>query len=334
MNVNKSLTKNTALKAIILIAFFILVIALPFIIKNEYAIRVVNMCMIYSIVALSINLIVGFSGQLDFGRAAFVGLGSYSSALFMMRLGFPFLLALLASGLFCAVIGFILGSLCRKSTFDYLTLITIGFNVILQQVFLNWQDLTGGAMGIRKVPSPNIFGLEFKTNTSYFYLVLFFLVISFIFIKFIIKSKWGRAFEAIRDDSIAASYSGIKVADYKVYAFTIGSFFTGIAGSLLVHYTNYANPFIYTLDESVYQLQMAILGGLGSLSGSVVGATILMILPEISRSFYEYRLLFVGVLMVILMIWAPNGLLGRDGIGEKLIGLRRFSAKQESGGKK
>lgn len=327
MNFNKN-------KIIYLIAFLAIVVALPLIIKDNYVIYIINMCMIYSIVALSINLIVGFSGQLDFGRAAFVGLGGYSSALMMMQLGFPFLVAFLASGLFCAFVGFVLGSLCRKSTFDYLTLITIGFNVICNLVFLNWHDVTGGAMGIRRVPSPEIFGFKFDTSASFFYLALVILILSFIAIKFIIRSKWGRAFEALRDDPIAASYSGIRVADYKVLAFTIGSFFTGIAGSLLVHFTNYANPSNYTLDESIYELQMAILGGLGSLPGSIVGTILLWVGPEISRGFYQYRLLFVGILMVVLMIWAPNGLLGKNGIGERIIGLRRFISKKRPGGNK
>jgi branched-chain amino acid transport system permease protein len=302
----------------------------PIIIKNTYVIRVMNMCMLYSIIALSINLIVGISGQLDFGRSAFVGLGAYASALLTKILGVPFLLSLAISGLFCAAVGFFLGFLCRKSAFDYLTLITIGFNVICQQAFLNMQDLTGGAMGIRKVPHASIFGFTFDNNTKYFYLALVLLIISYFAVKFIIDSKWGRAFEALRDDPIAAAYSGIKVADYKVLCFTLGSFITGIAGAALVHYTNYASPYNYTLDESVLLLQMPILGGLGSLPGSIIGSAILIIVPEISRTFYDYRLMFVGILMVVLMIWAPNGLLGKNGIGEKVIGLRRLLTGQES----
>ena len=303
---------------------FVVLLFVPAIVHNDYVLRIINMCILYSIVALSINLIVGFSGQLDFGRAAFVGLGAYASALLSQRLGMPFVPSLILSGLFCALTGFILGMLCRKSSFDYLTLITIGFNVICQLVFLNWQELTGGAMGIRRVPAPSIFGFKFVTNTSYFYLALVLLILSYLGVKFIIKSKWGRAFEALRDDPVAAAYSGINVSDYKVLCFALGSFFTGIAGSALVHYTNYASPFNYTLDESIYLLQMAILGGLGSLPGSIVGSALLVITPEISRTFFEYRLMFVGILMVVLMIAAPNGLLGKKGIAEKVLDLRRI----------
>lgn len=217
-----------------------------------------------------------------------------------------------------------MGVLCRKTSFDYLTLITIGFNEICRLVFLNWIPVTNGAMGLRRIPSPSLFGFEIDTNVKYFYFALVMLVICYIAIKRLTQSKIGRAFCAIRDDDIAAAYSGINVPRYKTLNFAIASFFTGIAGSLLVHYTCYASPFNYTLDESIYQLQMAILGGLGSLPGSILGTAILVIAPEISRTFYQYRLVFIGVLMVLMMIWAPNGILGRDGIGQKVMGIRRF----------
>ena len=296
---------------------------IPLLVTNDYHLRVLNMALLYSIVALSINLIVGISGQLDFGRSAFIGLGAFWSAILMQRFGAPFWMAFLTAGLFCTVVGAGLGILCRKSSFDYLTLITIGFNEICRLVFLNWQDVTGGAMGLRRVPAPSLFGYTFDTNERYFYLALALLVVCYVAIQRIIKSKLGRAFEALRDDPIAAAYAGIPVPTYKVINFAVASFFTGIAGSAMVHYTQYASPYNYTMDESIYILQMAILGGLGSLPGSILGTAILVIAPEISRTFYEYRLMFVGFMMVGMMIWAPNGILGKQGIGEKVIGLGR-----------
>jgi branched-chain amino acid transport system permease protein len=304
--------------------FVVITMFIPFIVKDEYQLRVINMVLLYSIVALSINLIVGFAGQLDMGRAAFVGLGGYWSAIMMLRFHLPFMVAFISAGLICAFIGFVLGMLCRRSTFDYLTLLTIGFNVICLKLFLNWNSVTNGAMGLRLVPSPIVFGFKFDTNFKYFYFALCLLVICYILIKRITKSKIGRAFEAIRDDPIAASYSGINVANFKVLNFAIASFFTGIAGSAMAHYINYVSPYTTTLDESIYQLQMAILGGLGSLPGSILGASILVVVPEISRTFYEYRLMLVGFLMVAMMLWSPNGILGRNGIGEKVIGIRNL----------
>lgn len=300
------------------------ILAIPFVITDEYVRRVINMVMIYSIIALSINLVVGFSGQLDMGRAAFVGIGSYWAALLTTRLHLPWALAFVTAGLVCAAAGALLGFLCRRSTFDYLTLITIGVNEIVRLVLLNWIPVTNGAMGIRLVPPPDLLGFKFNTNLRFFYFALVLLALCYVAIKRITKSKVGRAFEALRDDPIAAEYAGINVPNYKLYNFAIASFFTGIAGAALVSYTGYASPFTVTPDESIYMLQMAILGGLGSLPGSILGSAILVIAPELSRTFYQYRLMLVGGLMVVMMIWAPNGLLGKGGIGERVIGVRRM----------
>ena len=315
--------ENLRKRKIVLLALFLtVVVAIPLFVKNNYYLHVIVMVFIYSIVALSINLIVGFCGQLDFGRSAFLGLGGYWSALAMQRIGLPFLAAFISAGLVCAAVGMLLGFLCRKTSFDYLTLITIGFNEICRLVFLNWIPVTNGAMGLRMVPPPSFLSFRIDTGIKYFYFSLLLLIICYIAVKRITKSKLGRAFEALRDDPIAASYSGINVPFYKMYNFGIASFFTGIAGSALVHYTQYVSPYNYTMDESVYQLQMAIIGGLGSLPGSILGSAILIVVPEISRVFYQYRLLFVGLLMVVMMVWTPNGILGKKGVGEKIIGIR------------
>lgn len=299
-------------------------IAVPWGMTNEYYLRVLTMVLLYSIVAFSINLVVGFCGQLDMGRAAFVGLGAYWSALMTTKMHLPFLISFISAGFFAALVGLVLGLICMKSSFDYLTLITIGFLEICRLVMLNWISVTNGAMGIRMVPPPNAFGFSLDSNKALFYFALVLLIICYIAIKRIAKSKIGRAFEAIRDDPIAAAYNGINVPLYKTLNFAIASFFTGIGGAALVHFTQYASPYNYTLDQSIYQLQFAILGGLGSLCGSIIGTAILVVAPEISRVFYEYRLLFVGLIMVVMMLYAPNGILGKNGIGEKVIGIKRF----------
>ena len=306
----------------------LLALAIPLIIENDYYLRVINMVLLYSVVALSINLVVGFCGQLDFGRAAFVGLGAYCSALMMLKLNLPFWMSFLGAGLFAAFFGLLLGLLCMKSSFDYLTLITIGFLEIVRLIMLNWIPVTNGAMGLRRVPPPSFFGYYFDTNVKFFYFALVFLAVCYIAIERLSKSKIGRAFGALRDDPIAASYSGINVPLFKTINFTIASFFSGVAGSALVHYTQYASPYNYTLDQSIYQLQFAIIGGLGNLFGSVIGTAILVIAPEISRVFYEYRLMFIGIIMVIMMIYAPDGIMGKRGIGEKIIGISRFIVKK------
>jgi branched-chain amino acid transport system permease protein len=280
--------------------------------------KIVCNVMLYSIIALSVNMIVGFSGQLDFGRAAFAALGGYFSAIMVTTFHVPFIASLLGAGLFAALFGLLLGTLCRKTTFDYLTLITIGFSEIVRLIIGNWKTVTGGTFGFR-TSRPVFFGFELKGHISIFYFCLLLLIVSYVAIQRILNSKMGRAFQAIRDDQIAAAYAGISVPTYKMICFTLGSFFTGLAGAAMVHYTRFASPANYTIDESLIMLQMAILGGLGSLPGSIVGTFILVVIPEISRTFYQFRLLFMGILMVVLMLFAPNGLFGKQGLYDKFL---------------
>lgn len=302
------------LKTIFLIVFLFVYACTPLIITNNYVLRVINNIMLYSIMALSVNLIMGFCGMLDFGRSAFVGIGTYFYALVMTRSNVPFIVGFLGAALFTALIGYILGAFLQRTSFDYFTLITCGFVIIFQTFLINASSITGGAVGIMGVPSPEIFGFQFSTPQRFFYFAFALLVIVYIVIRNITKSYLGRALEAVRDDEIAASYSAINIPRCKALCFGIGSFITGLAGAAMVSSTGYASPDNFTLDEGLILCQMAILGGLGSLPGSILGAAILIVVPELSRTAYEYRLLIMGLMMVILMLFCPNGLLGKNGL--------------------
>ncbi len=324
----KKLTK----KNIFTIVFLAAAAILPFIITNSYTLRILTNVCIYSIISLSINLIVGFSGQLDFGRAAFVGLGAYCSAILVTTLHMPFIVGLIGGGLFAALFGAVLGWICRHSSFDYLTLITVGFLEICRKIFQNWYAVTNGSFGFR-TEKPSFFGVELKSPRSLYWLCLIILILCYIAIYRITKSKMGRAYMALRDDPIAAEYAGINVKAFKLNNFVIASFFSGIAGSLMAHFTTFLSPTVFVYDEALLELQMAILGGLGSLPGSILGAAILTILPEVSRAAYEYRLLIMGIMMVVLMLFVPNGLLGRDGVVDRVIALVRKMGKRTQGKK-
>lgn len=323
--------KKITKKAAVLAALGILTAMLPFVVHNTYALKIICNVMLYAILALSTNLIVGYCGQLDFGRMAFAGLGAYFSAYMYNHTQAPFIICFLGAGLFAAFIGAGLGLLCRKTSFDYLTLITIGFSEICRKLFVNWRPITNGTFGLATA-RPSFFGISLKSHESMFYFCMILLIICYLLIYRITKSRMGRAFEAIRDDSIAAAYAGIDLSKYKTICFSIGSFFTGIAGAALAHYTMFTSPANYSLDQSILVLQMAILGGLGNLPGSILGAAILTVAPEISRAFYQYRLLFIGILMVVLMLFAPQGLLGRGGVKDKIAAwYSRKLAKKEEG---
>lgn len=321
--------KNKA-KLSALIVMFAILLVLPQIITNTYVLKVINNVFLYSIIALSVNLILGFTGMLDFGRSAFVGIGTYSFAILMTRVAnVPWIVGFLGAALFTAAVGYVMGLLLERTSFDYLTLITVGFVEIVRLILNNCTSFTGGAMGIINVPAPSFFGYTIKGHAKFYYFALALLVICYVFINRLTKSYKGRALVAIREDEIAAAYSAINLPRYKAFCFGVASFFTGIGGAAMVSYTRYASPLNFTIDEGLILCQMAILGGLGSLPGSIVGAAILIIVPELSRTAYEYRLLIMGVMMVGLMLFCPNGLFGRNGLKDKIV-----NAIQKRGAKK
>ncbi len=286
------------------------VLLLPFYVPNDYVFRTLIAVVIAIPLALSQNLITGYAGMLTLGQAAFYGIGAYTSALLVMRLGAPWPVALLASGVLSCIFGILLGFPCLRVGSDYLTLMTIGFGEIFRVVALHWMDLTRGPMGLPGVPPPQIGPLVFNTNTEYYYLYLVLVAVCYFTMHRLVHSYIGRAFSAIREDETAAASMGINLAFSKVLAFAFGTFWAGISGSMLAHFLSFVGPMSCNMDESLLHMQMAILGGLGSLPGSILGAAILISVPQIFQSLYRYRMLLNGVLMVVLMIWRPQGILG------------------------
>lgn len=307
-------------KLVVLLAFLVLMACVPLFITNTYILKVLNNVMLYAVIALSVNLILGFCGLLDFGRSAFVGIGTYSFALLMTKVtGVPWFVGFIGAGLFTALLGWLVGCFLRRTSFDYLTLLTIGIVEIVRLFLVNCTSITNGAMGINGVPKPSFFGLKITSHAQFFYFSLILLIVCYLLIDRLTKSYKGRAMMAIRDDEIAAAFSAINIPKYKAFCFGIASFFTGLGGAAMVSYTGYASPYNFTVDEGLILCQMAILGGLGSLPGSVISAVILVVVPELSRTAYDYRLLIMGVMMVVLMLFCPNGLLGKNGLKDIIV---------------
>ena len=301
-----------------------IMISVPEIVPNDYIFRIIISVIIDIPLALSQNLITGFTGMLSLGQAAFYGIGAYTSSLLMMRLGVPWPLALLLSGLLACIFGILLSFPCLRVGSDYLTLMTIGFGQIFYIVVLNWMDLTRGPMGLPGVPPPQIGSIVFKSPSSIYFLYLSITALCYLFTHRLTHSHVGRALIAIRDNETAASAMGINTAYYKVMIFAFGSFWAGISGSMLAHFLNFVGPMTFTLNESLLHMQMAILGGLGSLPGSILGAAILVSLPQLFKPIYEYQLLLNGLLMVILLIWRPQGIMGKSAVAKKVIGQKSF----------
>lgn len=293
-----------------------MLLAVPELTPNEYALRIIIAVIIDIPLALAQNLITGFGGMLTLGQAAFYGIGAYVSALAMLRLGAPWPVAFLAAGLVSCLFGILLGFPCLRVGSDYLTLMTIGFGEIFSIVALNWMELTRGPMGLPGVPPPQIGPYVFDTSKSMYYLYLVITIACYFFMHRLTKSHVGRALIAIREDETAASAMGINISYYKVLAFAFGTMWAGFSGSMLAHFLMFVGPTTFSINESLMHMQMAILGGLGSLPGSVLGAAILVSTPQIFQSIYQYRMLLNGILMVVLMAWRPQGIMGTSAVAK------------------
>ncbi|GFO54869.1 branched-chain amino acid ABC transporter permease [Geomonas sp. Red276] len=251
--------------------------------------------------ALGLNVITGLTGQLSLGHAAFMSIGAFIGAILTNRLGLPFELNLILTGLLTALIGVLIGFPILRLTGDYLAICTLGFAEIVKVVFLNL-DITNRALGLQVVPA--------KTSIPMPIYVWVVAIISIVFVTFLQSSRLGRAMKAIREDEIAAEAMGINLAIYKVKSFAIGTFLAGIGGCLYAHFINYINPSDFGFLKSVDILSMVVLGGLGSIPGTVFGAAVLSAAPEFLRFMSQYRMLVYGALLVCLMVFRPNGLLG------------------------
>jgi len=281
---------------------------------NPYIYRVVVLCSINVILALSLNLVNGITGQFSIGHAGFMAVGAYASAaytVYAVPLLFgphydqhawltsaAFLLAILVGGLVSAVAGFLVGLPSMRLRGDYLAIVTLGFGEIIRVAILNI-DAVGGARGFAGIPP--------RTNLAW---VLGGAWLTFAVIRNLMRSFHGRALLAIREDEIAAEALGVPTTRYKVTAFVIGAFFAGVAGALFSHYT-YLHTNSFTFMKSIEVVIMVVLGGMGSLTGSILGAVLLTALPELLRFASAERLIIYSLLLIVLMIARPQGILGR-----------------------
>lgn len=299
--------KNKTVTILALIAFTAVV---PFLGLSSYIMRILILSGIYIILAVSLNLLTGYTGQVSLGHAAFYGIGAYTSALLAMHFNLSFPVTALAGGLVAAFFGLLLGLPTLRLNGTYLSIVTLGFCEIMRLIELNWMGLTRGPMGLIGIPFPKIFGWTVDNDAEYFYLILILVIITIVTINNLIKSRSGRALISIREDELAAEAMGINVLRYKVIAFTVAAFFAGIAGSFYAHYVSFIDPQSFTFDESIQILSIVILGGMGSNLGAAIGAVILVTIPEMLRGLQEYRMLIYGAVLVIMMLVRPQGLFG------------------------
>ena len=283
----------------------------------EYLLHILVITGIYIILTLSLNLLVGYTGLAALGHAAFSCVGAYTSALLALNYGVSPWLGLLIGAVAAAILGVFIGAPSLRLKGDYLALATFGFGVIVYSVAKNWVSVTRGPMGLPGIPAFSIFGIQLSEVWQYLVLVAVFVFVTYFIINRIVKSPFGRVLRGIREDEIAALAMGKNINKYKIIVFIVGAFFAGIAGSLYAHYITFIDPSSFTVMESITILLMVVFGGMGSLSGSFVGAAVLVIFPEMLRFLgmpssvaAPLRQMVYGLLLILLMLKRPQGILG------------------------
>ncbi len=283
----------------------------------EYLIHIFILIGIYSILTISLNLIMGYTGLLSIAHATFYGIGAYAAALLSIKLHSPFILTLSFAIVTSIVSSTLIGIPTLRIKDDYFVIATFALQVISFNILNNLISFTGGPIGLPGIPIPSIFGIQFSTTFGFLLLVSFFGAFTFLFIKRIIISPFGRVLKAIREDEVLSQATGKNVASYKILVFTIGSALAAIAGVLFAYYISFIDPTSFTVMESIFMISIVIIGGSGSMWGPVIGSVLLVILPEILRFIglpssiaANFRQIIYGGLLVAFMLWRPRGLIG------------------------
>ena len=291
----------------------VLVLALVFpMFFSTYQTNIMTTALMYVVLGLGLNIVVGVAGLLDLGYVAFYAVGAYSYALLNLHFGLGFWAVLPIGGLFAAFLGVLLGFPVLRLRGDYLAIVTLGFGEIIRLILENWNDFSQGPSGIANIPRPGFFGMHmsFASGITYIYYIVVALVIITIFVvNRLQNSRLGRAWLALREDEIACQAMGIDKTKTKLIAFSLGAFWAGFVGVIFAAKTTFVNPASFTFLESAIILSIVVLGGMGSIVGVICGALILILMPEYLRALSEYRMLAFGGILVVMMVFKPDGII-------------------------
>lgn len=306
---------STARSGILLVAALaVLAIGAAFMKRSD--VYLLTLTMVYLMATFGLNLTVGYAGQMSLGQAAFFGIGAYIAAI-ALKAGLPFLIVLPMAAIACFVVGLALGFPALRVQHHYLAFATLGFNVLVFLVMRNEEKVTGGTYGISSIPRPTILGVSFESHLPFFYFTLAGLVALAAALWWLLRSPWGRAFAALRDNPIRAESLGVNITAYTLLAFAIGAACAGVGGVYYASLVEFIEPGPFHFSTSLSMLLAVIVGGSGRFFGPVVGTVIIILLPEVLRSgsleslkfMQKWYLAFFGVAVVALMIWLPGGIL-------------------------
>ncbi len=279
---------------------------------SAYQTNVMTTALMYVVLGLGLNIVVGLAGLLDLGFVAFYAVGAYTYALLNLHFGLGFWTVLPIGGLFAATFGILLGFPVLRLRGDYLAIVTLGFGEIIRLVLENWGKFSKGPSGISNISRPGFFGVDFDLQSSIiytYYLMVILVMVTIFVVNRLQDSRLGRAWIALREDEIACQAMGIDKRKTKLVAFSLGAFWAGIMGVMFAAKTTFVNPASFTFLESAIILSIVVLGGMGSIVGVLLGALILILMPEYLRALSQYRMLAFGAILVCMMIFRPQGLI-------------------------
>jgi branched-chain amino acid transport system permease protein len=277
---------------------------------GKYTIFLLSMLAIYALVSLGLNLLMGYTGQIAAGHAGFLALGAYFTAIIGENLQWlPCPVILLLAGIFTGIIGFLLGIPILRLKGFYIAMATLAFGVVVSEVILQWSSLTNGDNGLN-VPVATIAGFAFDSDYKLYYLIIPVTLLMTILAKNLVKGYIGRAFIALRESEIAAQTIGIDLARFKTIAFAISAFYTGVAGGLFAYLITFLSPDAFTIELSVDFIAMIVIGGMGSILGSIIGAVILTGMQQILAGLLDLQILIFGLSLIVFMIFMPRGISG------------------------
>ncbi|MGN0976912.1 MAG: branched-chain amino acid ABC transporter permease [Faecousia sp.] len=318
------------------IAVGVLLAAFPFLVnQSSYIVSIGVKILMYAMLASALNVVNGYTGQLNIGMAAFYAIGSYTAALLATKAGISFWLLLLISGLVTAFFGLLVSLPTRRLGGTYLALVTLGLSEIVRLIIQNWNAVTNGPMGVKDIPRASFFGHTIKSATDFYYLGLVLTAITVFVIYRVVHSNVGRSWISIREDVTASKFLGVNVNSMKSLAFMFSGFFAGIAGCYCSFYYQYISPDMFKTDESFSVMAMVIIGGQGTILGPVIGSVAVNVLNELMRAATEFRQVAYGLLIILMMWLRPAGIAG-DSSSFQAVRLtrkkpaRRIAAKEET----
>ncbi len=300
----------------------LVLIGFPLVAPNRYVVHIVNMAGLYVLISLGLNLAMGYCGQINLALGAFWGVGAYTAALLNTRLGLPIWINMPIGMVLAGIVGALIALPMLKVRSHYLALVTIGLAETINVIIVNETWLTEGPIGISGIAMPNLFGIAIDGDERFYYLVLACVVIGFLAARQIVSHRIGRSFIAIRDDDVAAKAMGVNTAYYQILANAIAGVYCGMAGVLYAHMNTYISPDIFEFKSALFVLTMTMIGGMGSLVGSLVGGLGLPLIQEWLRAIGNWQLVVFGLAIMIVVLFVPGGVVGFTQRLEEAGGIR------------